>query len=169
MTDETTHDPDGVLPDDLHGARAAAWAEHQQRCTDNEPYTDGVTVESLTERVERFAAGTAQLRRSGQDYAPAVSGHERPRPDDDSLEGADDDLEREWPWVDVLPRGDRRMFAEEMSQLMAEAAETDDLAPVEQALREWRVTSLTYSDPGLAQLFTGPRTANGERVPKPVV
>lgn len=169
MTDETEHDPDGMPPDGLHGARAAAWAEHQQRCTDNEPYTDGVTVESLTERVERFAAGTAQIRHSGQDYAPAVSGHEGPGPDDDSLDGADDDLEREWPWVDVLPECDRRLFAEEMSQLLAEAAETDDLAPVEQALREWRVTSLTYSDPELARLFTGPRTANGERVPRPVV
>ena len=83
--------------------------------------------------------------------------------------GQDDDLEREWPWVDVLPECDRRLFAEEMSQLLAEAAETDDLAPVEQALREWRVTSLTYSDPELARLFTGPRTANGGRVPRPVV
>ena len=81
----------------------------------------------------------------------------------------DDDLEREWPWVDALPECDQRMFAEEMSQLFAEAAETDDLAPVEQALREWRVTSETYSDPELAQLFASPRTANGERVPRPVV
>ena len=111
MTDETTHDPDGVLPDGLPGVRAAAPEEH----------------------------------------------------------GQDDDLEREWPWVDVLPKCDRRMFAEEMSQLMAEAAETDDLAPVEQALREWRVTSETYSDPELAEFFAGPRFAYGERVPNPVV
>ena len=74
-----------------------------------------------------------------------------------------------WPWVDVMPECDRRLFAEEMSQLMAEAAETDDLAPVEQALREWRVTAETYSDPELAQLLTGPRVANGGRVPRPVV
>ena len=169
MTDEVTHDPEGAVPVDLEAARAAAWEEHGRRCSDNEPYTDGVTVESLAERVGRFAAGTAQLRHSGQDYAPAVSGHEGPRPDDGSHDGADDDIEREWPWVDVLPERDRRMFAEEMSQMLAEAAETDDLAPVEQALREWRVTSLTYSDPELARLFMGPRTANGERVPKPVV
>ena len=169
MTDEAKHDPDGVLPDGLHGARAAAWAEHQQRCADNEPYTDGVTVESLTERVERFAAGTAQIRHSGQDYAPTVSGHEGPCPDDDSLDGADDDVEREWPWVDVLPECDRMLFAEEMSQLLAKAAETDDLAPVEQALREWRVTSETYSDPELAQLFSKPLQAHGDHVPRPVI
>ena len=168
MTDRTEHEPDGVLRDDLHGARAAAWAEHQQRCTDKEPYTDGVTVESLRERVEGFFAGTAQIRRSGQDYAPGVSRHEGPRPDDDSLDGADD-LEREWPWVDALPECDRRMFAEEISQLMAEAAETDDLAPVEQALREWRVTSEIYLDPELARHLSGPLVANGPRVPRPDV
>ena len=52
---------------------------------------------------------------------------------------------------------------------MAEAADTDDLAPVEQALREWRVTAETYSDPELAQRLTGPLVANGERVPAPIV
>ena len=85
-----------------------------------------------------------------------MSSHEDPLSVADGFGGADGDVEREWPWVDVLPECDRRLFAEEMSQLMAEAAETDDLAPVEQALREWRVTAETYSDPGLARLMTGP-------------
>ena len=80
-----------------------------------------------------------------------------------------DDLESGLSWVAVLPECDRRLFAEEMSQLLAEAAETDDLAAVEQALREWRVTSEIYSDPELAKRFVGPRLANGERVPRPVV
>jgi len=79
------------------------------------------------------------------------------------------DIEREWPWVDVLPECDRRLFAEEMSQLLAEAAETDDLAEVEQALREWRVTSETYSDPELARRFSQPLRAHGGRVPRPAV
>ena len=52
---------------------------------------------------------------------------------------------------------------------MAEAAETDDLAPVEQALREWRATAEIYSDPELAQRLTGPLVADGERVPAPIV
>ena len=64
---------------------------------------------------------------------------------------------------------DRRLFAEEISQLMADAAETDDLAPVEQALREWRVTAEIYLDPELLKRLTGPRLAYGERVPRPVV
>ena len=115
------------------------------------------------------ATGTAQIRPPEQDYAPAVSSHEDPLSVADGFSGADGDVEREWPWADVLPECDRRLFAEEMSQLMAEAAETDDLAPVEQALREWRVTAETYSDPELARLLTGPRVANGGRVPRPVV
>ena len=115
------------------------------------------------------ATGTAQIRSAEQDYAPAVSSHEDPLAVADGFGGADGDVEREWPWVDVLPECDRRLFAEEMSQLMAEAAETDDLAPVEQALREWRVTAEIYLDPELLKRLTGPRLAYGERVPRPVV
>ena len=76
----------------------------------------------------KAATGTAQIRPPEQDYAPAVSSHEDPLSVADGFGGADGDVEREWPWVDVLPECDRRLFAEEMSQLMAEAAETDDLA-----------------------------------------
>ena len=117
----------------------------------------------------KAATGTAQIRQAEQDYAPDVSSHEDPLSVVDGFSGADGDVERELAWVDVMPECDRRLFAEEMSQLMAEAAETDDLAPVERALREWRVTAETYSDPELAQLLTGPRVANGGRVPRPVV
>ena len=68
-----------------------------------------------------------------------------------------------------MPECDRRLFAEEMSQLMAEAAETDDLAPIEKALREWRVTAEVHADPLLAQRLSGPIVANGGRVPRPVL
>ena len=135
----------------------------------DEPYVGGVTAEALRERIEGFAAGPAQIRPVEQDYAPDVGSHEGPRSADDSIDGAGADIEREWPWVDVLPECDRRLFAEEMSQLLAEAAETDDLAEVEQALREWRVTSETYSDPELARRFSQPLRAHGGRVPRPAV
>ena len=98
-----------------------------------------------------------------------TSSREATPPEDDSLGDDDSNTERELPWVAVLPECDRRLFAEEMSQLMAKAAETDDLAPVEQALREWRVTAEIYLDPELAKRLTEPRTPNGERVPRPVV
>ena len=84
-----------------------------------------------------------------------------------SVEG-DSDAGYELSWVAALPECDRRLFAEEMSRLMAEAAETDDLGPVEQALREWRVTAEIYLDPELAKRLTEPRSAHGERVPRPV-
>ena len=123
----------------------------------------------LRRAFERSTSPTAQIRPPEQDYAPVVSSHEDPLSVADGFGGADGDVEREWPWVDVLPECDRRLFAEEMSQLMAEAAETDDLGPVEQALREWRVTAEIYLDPELLKRLTGPRLAYGERVPRPVV
>ena len=98
-----------------------------------------------------------------------MSSDEGPPSVDGSLDDADSAVGRELSWVAVLPERDRRLFAEELSRLMAEAAETDDLAPVEQALGEWRVTAETYSDPELAQRLTGPLVANGERVPAPIV
>ena len=117
----------------------------------------------------KAATGTAQIQHSVRDYALAVSGREGSAPVDDGFGDDDRDAERQLLWVDVLPELDRRLFAEEISQLMAEAAETDDLAPVEQALREWRVTAEIYLDPELAKRLTEPRTAYGERVPRPVV
>ena len=117
----------------------------------------------------RPATGIAQARHAGQDYAPAVSSHEGSLSAADGFSGADGDVGRELAWVDAMPECDRRLFAEEVSQLMAEAAETDDLALVEQALREWRVTAEIYSDPELAKRLTEPRSACGGRVPRPVV
>ena len=98
-----------------------------------------------------------------------MSSHEGPPPADNSYGGSDLDVERELSWVAVMPECDRRLFAEEMSQLMAEAAKADDLAAVEQALREWRVTAEVHADPLLAQRLKGPIVANGGQVPRPVV
>ena len=94
-----------------------------------------------------------------------------PRDEPDGVPSDDiSDVERELPWVAVLPEDDRRMFAEDMSRLFAEAAETFDLAKVQQTLREWRVTSEVYSDPELARRLSGPLVVtHGGRVPKPVV
>ena len=165
MPDETMHDRDGVLPVDLDAARAAAWAEHERRRGDNEPYTGGITAGALVERVEGLRHRHSRVLQSGEDYALAVSSDEGPP----SADGAGSDGGRYLSWVAVLPECDRRLLAEEMSRLMAEAADTDDLAPVEQALREWRVTAETYSDPQLAQRLSEPLVANGERVPAPIV
>lgn len=70
-------------------------------------------------------------------------------------------------WAARLSPRDRRMLAEEIAGLMAEAAETGDLAPVEQALREWRATAEVHADPVLARRLSEPVVANGRRVPRP--
>ena len=168
MTDKTKQDLDGAPPADLEAARAAAWEEHERRCTDNESYTDGVTVESLAERVEGLHCMHSRSVQSGQDYALPVSSDVGPRSVDSSSDEVDSDAPGELSWVDVMPESDRRLFAEEMSRLMAEAAETDDLALVEQALREWRVTAETFSDPELAERLSKPLVADGALVPRPI-
>ena len=117
----------------------------------------------------KAATGVAPVRQAEQDYGPAVSSDEDSLSVSDDFSGADGDAERELAWVDVMPECDRRLFAEEMSQLMAEAAETDDLGPVEQALHEWRATAAIYLDPELVKRLTEPRSAHGGRVPRPVV
>lgn len=168
MTDKTTHDPDGALPADLEAARAAAWEEHERRCASNEPYSVGATIESLTERVEGLRCLNSRFGQSGQNYASAVSDEAGPHSVGGSSDEVGIDAVGELAWVAVLPESDRRLFAEEMSRLMAEAAETDDLALVEQALREWRVTAETFSDPELAERLSKPLVADGALVPRPV-
>lgn len=54
MTIKTTAASHRTPADELDAARAAAWEEHQRRCASDEPYTDGVTVEELAERVEQL-------------------------------------------------------------------------------------------------------------------
>lgn len=54
MTIKTTAASQRMPADELDTARAAAWEEHQRRCANDEPYTDGVTVEELAERVEEL-------------------------------------------------------------------------------------------------------------------
>ena len=169
MTDETGHDPSGALPIGLEAARATVWEEHEQRCAGKEPCTDGVKVEALAERVEGSRRLHPRAGPSGRDYARAVASDAAPHSASGSSDEADSDASGELSWVAVLPECDRRLFAEDMSRLMAEAAKTDDFALVEQALREWRVTAETFSDPELAERLSKPLVANGDRVLIPIV
>ena len=169
MTDETKHDPGGAPAPDLAAVRAAAWEEYERRCADNEPYTGGVTVEALAERVDGLRRLHSRSGPSGRNYARAVSSDPVPHPTGGSLDEADSDVAGELSWVAVLPECDRRQFAEDMSRLLAEAAETDDFAFVEQVLHEWRVTAETFADPELAERLSKPLVANGDRVPIPIV
>lgn len=65
MTIKTTAASQRTPADELDAARAAAWEEHQRRCANDEPYTDGVTVEELAERVEQLRRRTAASKVAG--------------------------------------------------------------------------------------------------------
>ena len=125
-----------------------------------EPRTGGVAVDARVESVAGLPQSATSVPAVGQDYALTVSGSEDP-PSGDSAGPLS--------WVRHLPKDDRVLFAEEMSERFAEAAATDDFEPVEQDLREWCVTAEAHADPELSRLLRGPRTAGGDRVPKPVV
>lgn len=65
MTIKTTAASQRTPADELDAARAAAWEEHQRRCANDEPYTDGVTVEELAERVEQLRRRAAASKVAG--------------------------------------------------------------------------------------------------------
>ncbi len=54
-TEPLTAEEAADLPEVLD-ARAAAWAEHQQRCAENRPYTDLETTEDLRRRIDKLRA-----------------------------------------------------------------------------------------------------------------
>ncbi|MDE0160225.1 MAG: hypothetical protein OXL98_00680 [Acidimicrobiaceae bacterium] len=65
MTIKTTAASQRTPADELDAARAAAWEDHQRRCANDEPYTDGVTVEELAERVEQLRRRAAASKVAG--------------------------------------------------------------------------------------------------------
>jgi len=103
------------------------------------------------DRAEVFAAVARALRNLAV-HSPAA------------LTGA---LEDAFPWMDLLPAKDRRLFADEFSRVVIAAADLDNMAPLTQLLREWRATAEVYADPRLARRLRGPVVATGEPVAIP--
>lgn len=64
MTSDTASATEPRLADDLAAARADAWQEHLRRCADSDPYTDGVTTEQLSDRIEQLRQEAATENRS---------------------------------------------------------------------------------------------------------
>ena len=77
MTIKTTAASQRTPADELDAARAEAWEEHQRRCANDEPYTDGVTVEELAERV-RAVAPQGDGRRDRRRLSQTVPGEPSP-------------------------------------------------------------------------------------------
>lgn len=76
-------------------------------------------------------------------------------------------LEDAFPWVDLLPPKDRRLFADEFSRVVIAAADLDNLASLTQLLREWRATAEVCADPKLARRLRRPLVETGEPVAAP--
>jgi len=151
MTVETMNEPDGVPPDDL-----------------NEPYTVGVAVDAV-ESTDDLRPSALSVPTVGQDHNRAVSGSEDPPPSTAALATRTAIANGNWLGWMSCPSATGGCSLRRCSRLMAEAAATDDLAPVEQALREWRVAAKICLDPELARHLSGPRVANGPRAPRPDV
>lgn len=103
------------------------------------------------DRAEVFAAVARALRNLGM-HSPAA------------LATA---LEDAFPWMDLLPAKDRRLFADEFSRVVIAAADLDNMAPLTQLLREWRATAEVYADPKLARRLRKPFKAASEPVAAP--
>jgi hypothetical protein len=73
-----------------------------------------------------------------------------------------------FPWLEFLPRADRRAFIEEFSRVAVAAAELDLYGPLSQLVREWRATAEIHADPALARRLRRPTVADGTRVGRPV-
>lgn len=80
------------------------------------------------------------------------------------LEGA---LADAFPWIELLPKADRRLFLDEFSRVVTASGVLDNYAPLSQLLREWRATADIHADPKLARRLRKPVEASGDRVLEP--
>ncbi|MGH7722321.1 MAG: hypothetical protein ACRENL_05730 [Candidatus Dormibacteria bacterium] len=72
-----------------------------------------------------------------------------------------------FPWLEFLPRADRRVFVDEFSRVAAATAELDSYGPMSQLVREWRATAEVHAEPTLAQRLRRPTEAAGGRIQPP--
>jgi hypothetical protein len=78
-----------------------------------------------------------------------------------------DALDDAFPWLELLPSRDRRVFLEEFSRVVTAAASLDSYEPLTQLVREWRATAEVHADPKLARRLRRPLDADGEHVALP--
>ena len=89
----------------------------------------------------------------------------------DSPEAMDDAIEAAFPWVGFFSPGERREFAEDLTQTILASASVESFSLVDQVLMEWQNTAEILSDPELTAMLTTPITVtDGRRVlpPPPV-
>jgi len=72
-----------------------------------------------------------------------------------------------FPWIELLPASDRRLFVDEFSRVVTAAADLENITPLTQLLREWRATAEVHADPQLARRLRRKLEAGGEAVAQP--
>ena len=81
--------------------------------------------------------------------------------------GLETTIDEAFPWATFLPRQDRRLFIDELTQTLLAVSTIDNFAPVGQLLREWKSTAEIHADPRLARRLRRRVDAGGEAVPAP--
>ena len=81
--------------------------------------------------------------------------------------GLESTIDEVFPWATFLPRQDRRLFIDELTQTLLAVSTIDNFAPVGQLLREWKATAEVLADPGLARRLRQRLDAAGDSVPAP--
>ena len=72
-----------------------------------------------------------------------------------------------FPWATFLPKGDRRLFLDELTATLVAVAGLENFAPVGQLLREWKATAEIHADPKLARRLRRSIDGDGDAVPNP--
>lgn len=78
-----------------------------------------------------------------------------------------DALVEEFPWVDLLPDADRKLFAVEFVRAVQAAAELGQWSVLTQVLVEWKATAAIHADPALAEQLVRPLDGDLGPVPAP--
>lgn len=76
-------------------------------------------------------------------------------------------LVEEFPWLDVMPEADRRLFATDFVRAVAASAELGRWSVLAQVIIEWRATAAVHADPAMAGELTRPLDDDLGPVPAP--
>jgi hypothetical protein len=76
-------------------------------------------------------------------------------------------LIEEFPWLDVLPDADRRVFATDFVRAVQASAELGRWAVLAQVIVEWKATAAIHADPALVVELTRPLDGDFGPVPAP--
>lgn len=76
-------------------------------------------------------------------------------------------LVEEFPWLDLMPEVDRRLFATDFVRAVAASAELGRWSVLAQVIIEWRATAAVHADPAMAGELTRPLSDDLGPVPAP--